>query len=90
MAHTKSALKDIRKSRQARDVNRQTEGSMKTAMKKFIARTDAAGADEAYRKAVKLVDKAAHKNVIHRNAASRRKGQLDRKLSALKSAGGAK
>jgi small subunit ribosomal protein S20 len=86
MAHTKSALKDIKKSRQNREVNRQVEGSMKTAMKKFIARTDAAGADEAYKKAMKLVDKAAHKGVIHKNAASRRKAQLDRKLSALKGA----
>lgn len=86
MAHTKSALKDIKKSRQNREVNRQVEGSMKTAMKKFIARTDAAGAEDAYRKAMKLVDKAAHKGVIHKNAAARRKGQLDRKLGALKGA----
>ncbi|MCK6445104.1 MAG: 30S ribosomal protein S20 [Planctomycetes bacterium] len=86
MAHTKSALKDIKKSRQNREVNRQVEGSMKTAMKKFIARTDAAGAEDAYKKAMKLVDKAAHKGVIHKNAASRRKGQLDRKLAALKGA----
>lgn len=86
MAHTKSALKDIKKSRENREVNRQVEGSMKTAMKKFIARTDAAGAEDAYKKAMKLVDKAAHKGVIHKNAASRRKGQLDRKLAALKGA----
>lgn len=86
MAHTKSALKDIKKSREAREFNRKVEGSMKTAMKKFIALTDAAGADEAYRKAMKLVDKAAHKGVLHKNAASRRKSQLDRKLSALKGA----
>jgi small subunit ribosomal protein S20 len=84
MAHTKSALKDIQKSRKNREINLQVRGTFKTAMKKFLARTDANGAQAEYTRAMKLVDKAAHKGVIHANAASRRKGQLDRKLASLK------
>ncbi len=84
MAHTKSALKDIRKSRKSRLVNQVVRGSYKTALKKFLARTDSTNVEADYSRVMTLVDKAAHKGVIHKNAASRHKSQIDRKLSTLK------
>lgn len=84
MAHTKSALKDIKKSRENREINKQVRGTMKSAVKGFLTRSDLDGAEADYARAMKVVDKAVHKGVLHKNAASHRKSQLDRKLNQLK------
>lgn len=86
MAHTKSALKHIRTSRKAREANKAVHGTMKSAVKKFLAKGDGANSEAEIARAMKLVDKAAKRGVIHKNAASRRKSQLDRKLNALRAA----
>lgn len=86
MAHSKQALKRIRTSRKSRDANKAVHGTMKSAVKKFLAKPDAAEAEAEIARAMKLVDKAAKRGVIHKNAAARRKGQLDRKLNALRAA----
>ena len=86
MAHTKSALKDIQTSRRTRDANKIARGTMKSAMKKFLSKAETANAEAEIARAMKLVDKAAKRGVIHKNAAARRKSQLDRKLNALRAA----
>lgn len=61
------------------------KSALKTSVKKFdqaLASGDATVADTAYVSAVSLVDKAAAKGVIHKNAANRKKAQLAIKRNA--------
>jgi len=68
-----SAKKNMRKSRAAEVRNRAQRAALRTAVKKASA-TEATPADRLA--AVKLLDRAARKGLIHRNAAARRKSRL--------------
>jgi small subunit ribosomal protein S20 len=70
-----SAAKNLRKSRSAAIRNRAQRSALRTALKK--ASTGAASAADRKR-AVQLLDRAARKGLIHRNAAGRHKGRLDK------------
>ena len=78
MAHSKSALKRWRQSVERRDRNRSVKSQTRTLLNKAIVaiETDPANAEEAVRAAVSALDRAAQKNVIHDNAASRGKSRL--------------
>ena len=68
-----SAKKNMRKSRAATVRNRAQRSALRTALKK----AQAAGATpEVKLAAVKLLDRAARKGLIHRNAAGRQKSRL--------------
>jgi small subunit ribosomal protein S20 len=68
-----SAKKNMRKSRAATVRNRAQRSALRTAVKK--AKADVASAEERLL-AVKLLDRAARKGLIHRNAAARQKSKL--------------
>ena len=68
-----SAKKNMRKSRAATVRNRAQRSALRTALKK--ARAPGAAADVKML-AVKLLDRAARKGIIHRNAAARQKSRL--------------
>jgi small subunit ribosomal protein S20 len=70
-----SAKKQMRKSRAATVRNRAQRSALRTALKK--AKQPAASAEERAR-AVTLLDRAARKGLIHRNAAARQKSHLAR------------
>jgi len=74
-----SAKKNMRKSRAANVRNRAQRSQLRTALKK--ARSDEATADERLQ-AVKLLDRAARKGLIHKNNAARHKSQLARAQTA--------
>lgn len=85
MANIKSAMKRIKVTEKKNLRNRMVMSSVKTAVKKVdkaVLTGDAAAIDSAYRNAVSLVDKAAVKGVIHKNAASRKKAQLAKLVAA--------
>jgi len=63
----------MRKSRAAAVRNRAQRSELRTAVKKASA-TDATDAQR--HRAVQLLDRAARKGLIHRNAAARRKSHL--------------
>ena len=73
MPRIASAKKNMRKSRAAEVRNRAQRAALRTAVKKASA-TEATPADRLA--AVKLLDRAARKGLIHRNAAARRKSRL--------------
>lgn len=74
-----SAKKDMRKSRAAAVRNRAQRSALRTALKK----AKAGEADDNERlQAVKLLDRAARKGLIHRNAAARQKSKLAKKAAA--------
>ena len=68
-----SGEKNMRKSRAANVRNRAQRSALKTALKKARA-AGASATDRAV--AVQLLDRAARKGLIHRNAAARRKSRL--------------
>jgi small subunit ribosomal protein S20 len=56
---------------------------LRTALRKVRAATGAeAGA--AYAEAVKLLDRAAQKNIVHKNAAARQKSRLAKLVATKK------
>jgi small subunit ribosomal protein S20 len=68
-----SAKKNMRKSRAATVRNRAQRSALRTALKH--ARAAGATADEKL-EAVSLLDRAARKGLIHKNAAARQKSRL--------------
>ncbi|MEJ9209983.1 30S ribosomal protein S20 [Bacillus smithii] len=83
MPNIKSAIKRVKTNEERRARNAQFKSSMRTAIKKFevAAVNNADNAQELLQNAVKLVDKAAAKGIIHKNTASRTKSRLMKKLS---------
>lgn len=83
LANTKSALKMIRVAERRRQRNRSVRSAVKTYISKaerVIAAASSAEGPEAVARAVKALDKASEKGIIHKNNAARRKSRLMRKL----------
>jgi len=86
MANTRSALKRMRQSEKRRIRNAAVRSSVRTAVKTTRAALASGSAEEAradLARAVRLLDKAVTKGVLHKNAAARRKSRLARQLNAL-------
>ena len=83
MPNIASAKKNMRKSRAAQTRNRAQRSALRTALKK--AGSEGANAEVTVA-AVTLLDRAARKGLIHKNAAARLKGRIARKASATKAA----
>lgn len=86
MANIKSAQKRIRVTETKTLRNRMIKSALKTTLKKFEAAVVASNPSEAkvaFDSAVKSLDMAASKGVIHKNNASRKKSKLALKLNAM-------
>ncbi|HHT16872.1 MAG TPA: 30S ribosomal protein S20 [Papillibacter sp.] len=86
MPNIKSAKKRVLviKARSAR--NKAARSEMRTLLKKFelaVAEGNRAAAESAYKVAVKTVDSAVAKGLIHKNNAANKKSKMTRKLNAL-------
>lgn len=84
MAHHKSAIKRIRKSRKQKLYNRQYKRALKYATREVREAKSYEEALEKFKKATKIFDKAAIKNVIHKNNAANHKSSLARYINSLK------
>lgn len=73
MPNIQSSKKDMRKSRAAQARNRGQRSALRTTLKKA---QDEASTPEQKLAAVKLLDRAARKGLIHRNTAARHKSRL--------------
>ncbi|GIK28288.1 MAG: 30S ribosomal protein S20 [Chloroflexi bacterium] len=89
MANHKSALKRIRQTAKRREYNRTYRTRARTFIKKARAAIKAAPATadtiEAVKAAVRDLDKAASRGVIHPRNAARRKSRLMKQLAAAQS-----
>ena len=88
MPNIKSAKKRVLVSRAAAENNKQARTYLRTSLKKFEAAAeagDAAETDSAYKAAVKTIDKAVKKGILHKNTAARKKSSITRKLNSLAS-----
>jgi len=87
--NSSSAAKRERQNEKKRMRNRETKSTVRTAIKKFQVATvanDSALAKEKLEIAIKLLDTAGSKGVIHRNTVSRKKSRLYAQLNALNKA----
>ena len=83
MANLRSAIKRIRSNERKRAQNRIIRSRARSAV--GIAKTSAKESKEAaILAAIRELDKAASKGVIHKNNAARRKSRLLRELNSLK------
>ena len=79
MANLKSSAKRARQNYKRRDANRYFRTTARTYIKEARAQIDANELDDAQKtiyEAVKALDKAAQKGIIHPNNAARRKARL--------------
>lgn len=84
MANIKSQIKRNRQNEKRRQRNKSVRSEMKTLVKDARVATEAASddAEEILRRALKSIDKAAQKGIIHKNQAARRKSRLVKELAA--------
>ena len=86
MANSRSAAKRVRKTRTETARNRVTRTRVKASRRQVtdaIEAGNAAEATELLKKFSSIVDKAATKNVVHKNAAARQKATLSRRIKAV-------
>ena len=87
MANIKSQKKRILTNAKRQDRNKAVRSEVKTRVKTALrTATEAPGTDDsadALRLAIKRLDKAATKRVIHKNQAANRKSKLMRRIASL-------
>jgi len=86
LANTSSALKRMRQNDRRRLRNRTVRSKVRTAVKTARTALGAAGTDAGtlVTDAIRALDKAVSKGVVHRNTAARKKSALARRLTAAK------
>ena len=87
MPNSPSAKKRLRQSLDRRARNRAVRTSLRNQIKKCrtaIAGGDAAATETEFRNTVKKLDKAAAKNILHKNAAARLKSRLSAAIKNVK------
>lgn len=84
MAHTLSARKRVRQNVTHNERNKPFRTRAATAVREARAAIEAGDADAAdrVREAQTALDRAARRNIIHANAAARRKSRLVKQLKA--------
>ena len=83
MPRIKSAKKRMRQAKAHTTLNRTQRSQLRTAIKKVRSATGAE-AQAAYDEAVRLLDRAGRKRLIHPNAAARSKSRLAKLVGAAK------
>lgn len=86
MPNIKSAIKRVKTSEKRRALNASQKSALRSAVKtadQAISGADVEAAKAALITATKKLDKAVTKGLIHKNAASRKKSRLAKKLNAL-------
>jgi small subunit ribosomal protein S20 len=90
MAHSTQARKRIRQNEKRRIYNRSFRNEIKSLTKRFsesVAAKNHQAAGELFRMVVSKLDKAAKKNVYHRNSVARKKSKAAALLHRLGAAG---
>ncbi len=89
MANIKSQVKRIRQAEVRRERNKAVRSELKTRTKSALAAASTGAEDsvEKLRAAVRRIDKAAAKGIIHPNQAARRKSRLMQRVAAATTEG---
>ena len=85
MPVTKSAIKAMKQNRKANERNKEVKNDFRVKVKaaKKSVTSDSKKLTAEVTKAIQALDKAAKNNVIHKNAAARRKSRLVKTLNAV-------
>ena len=86
MPNTRTARKRMRTSQESRDLNTIARTRVKTCRRTFFESVTAGDKKEceaAFKAYCSVLDRAARKNVIKKNAAARRKTRAAQKLASL-------
>ena len=86
MPNIKSSKKDVLRIKVGYEKNMADKSELKTIIKKFeaaIAGGERAVAEAAYAQAVKAVDQAVSKGILHKNTAARKKSSMTLQLNKL-------
>ena len=76
-------IKRERQDKKRRARNLYSLSRLRTSVKKVLSSTTKKEAELVYKDAVKIIDKAVSKNLIHKNTGARRKSQITRFLNSL-------
>lgn len=85
MPNSKQAKKRLKQDEKRRLHNKAMKSSMRTAMKRVLQASTPEEASAAVPLAMKSIDKAAKRHVIHANAAARYKSRMSRAALAAAS-----
>ena len=85
MANVKSAKKRIKVIKTKTLQNQMFKSQLKTTVKKFDVSLNEGkeAADVAYKNAVKKLDQAVNRGILHKNTAARKKSKLTLKLNKI-------
>ena len=86
MPNIKSAKKRVLIAKVNNERNKADKSALKTTLKKFEAAVTEGNreqADSAYKAAVKSIDQAVKKGIIHKNNAARKKSSITLKMNEL-------
>ncbi len=87
MPNIKSAKKRVVVSNKKALQNQMFRSRMKTVVKKYetaVANNDVEAIKAEYAAAVKIIDHAAARGIIHKNAAARKKSQFTKAINAVR------
>ena len=76
-------IKRERQDKKRRTRNLDSISRLRTSIKKVLSSSTKKEAELVYKDAVKIIDKAVSKNLIHKNTGARRKSQITRFLNSL-------
>lgn len=86
MANIKSAIKRIRINEDHRAQNASVKSEMRTKIKRveqLVSESNTEEAKAALKDAIKKIDKAVQKGIIHQNSGDRQKSRLTKKVNQL-------
>ena len=86
MPNIKSSKKDVISSKIAYEKNKAEKSALKTTLKKFDAAVSEGNQEAAvstYKVAVKCVDRAVSKGLLHKNNAAHKKSKMTVKLNSM-------
>ena len=86
MPQRKTSLKDLKKNRTHQMHNLDIKSELRKTIKEFVATaaTDVKAAEKLLPGVYKKIDKAAKRNIFHKNTAGRRKARYAKILTAKK------
>ena len=84
MANIKSQIKRNKQSVVDRERNKKVKSEVRTRVKNAVAAVGTEDEEAALRMAIKRIDKAATKKIIHKNQAANKKSGLMKRIAALK------
>ncbi len=84
MANIKSQIKRNKQNEKARERNKAVKSELRTRAKNAVAAVGTEDEEALLRTAIKRIDTAASKGVIHKNQAANKKSGLMKRVNALR------